>query len=95
MIDENYRLTQKLQIDPKLESAIQTKAQGLHSIWNTILRSHFSIWYVYYKSTIEDLQEKNSSTLGNYSRRLQDYSRLARAPSSLVMVQVLFKTSDL
>jgi hypothetical protein len=26
---------------------------------------------------IEDLQEKNSRTLGNYSRRLQDYSRIS------------------
>jgi hypothetical protein len=28
-------------------------------------------------STIEDLQEENSRTLGNYSRRLQDYSRIS------------------
>jgi hypothetical protein len=28
-------------------------------------------------SIIEDLQEKNSRTLGNYSRRLQDYSRIS------------------
>jgi hypothetical protein len=28
-------------------------------------------------STIEDLQEKNSGTLGNYSRRLQDYSQIS------------------
>jgi hypothetical protein len=28
-------------------------------------------------SIIEDLQEKNSMTLGNYSRRLQDYSRIS------------------
>jgi hypothetical protein len=29
-------------------------------------------------SIIEDLQEKNNSrTLGNYSRRLQDYSRIS------------------
>jgi hypothetical protein len=28
-------------------------------------------------STIEDLQEENSMTLGNYSRRLQDYSRIS------------------
>jgi hypothetical protein len=28
-------------------------------------------------STIEDLQEKNSGTLGNYLRRLQDYSRIS------------------
>jgi hypothetical protein len=28
-------------------------------------------------SIIEDLQEENSRTLGNYSRRLQDYSRIS------------------
>jgi hypothetical protein len=28
-------------------------------------------------STIEDLQEENSRTLGNYSRRLQDYLRIS------------------
>jgi hypothetical protein len=28
-------------------------------------------------SIIEDLQEKNSRTLGDYSRRLQDYSRIS------------------
>jgi hypothetical protein len=28
-------------------------------------------------SVIEDLQEQNSGTLGNYSRRLQDYSRIS------------------
>jgi hypothetical protein len=27
-------------------------------------------------SIVEDLQERNSMTLGNYSRRLQDYSRI-------------------
>jgi hypothetical protein len=27
--------------------------------------------------TVEDLQERNSRTLGNYSRRLQDYSRIS------------------
>jgi hypothetical protein len=26
---------------------------------------------------VEDLQERNSRTLGNYSRRLQDYSRIS------------------
>jgi hypothetical protein len=29
------------------------------------------------KSIIEDLQEKNSRALGNYSRRLQGYSRIS------------------
>jgi hypothetical protein len=28
-------------------------------------------------SIVEDLQEENSRTLGNYSRRLQDYSRIS------------------
>jgi hypothetical protein len=27
-------------------------------------------------SIVEDLQEQNSKTLGDYSRRLQDYSRI-------------------
>jgi hypothetical protein len=68
----------ELQIDPQLESTIRFKAQGLHSIWNAILRIAFSIWFLLQDnaSTIEDLQEENSGTLGNYSRRLQDYSRI-------------------
>jgi hypothetical protein len=28
-------------------------------------------------SIVEDLQERNSRTLGNYSKRLQDYSRIS------------------
>jgi hypothetical protein len=28
-------------------------------------------------SLVEDLQEQNSRTLGNYSRRLQDYSKIS------------------
>jgi hypothetical protein len=69
----------ELQIDPQLESMIRPKARGLHSIWNAILRIAFSIWFLLQDkaSTIEDLQEKNSRTLGNYSRRLQDYSRIS------------------
>jgi hypothetical protein len=72
------RLT-KLQIDPQLESMIRPKAWGLHSIWNAILRIAFSIWFLHQDntSTIEDLREKNSGTLRNYSRRLQDYSRIS------------------
>jgi hypothetical protein len=69
----------ELQIDPQLESTIRSKAQGLHSIWNVILRIAFSIWFLLQDraSTIEDLQEKNSRTLGNCSRRLQDYSQIS------------------
>jgi hypothetical protein len=69
----------ELQIDPQLESTIRPKARGLLSIWNAILRITFFIWFLLQdkESTIEDLQEKNSRTLGNYSRRLQDYSRIS------------------
>jgi hypothetical protein len=69
----------KLQIDPQLESMIRPKALGLHSIWNAILRNTFSIWLLLQDdaSTIEDLQEENSRMLGDYSRRLQDYSRIS------------------
>jgi hypothetical protein len=69
----------ELQIDPQLESTIRPKARGLHSIWNAILLIAFSIWFLLQDnaSVIEDLQEKNSRTLGNYSRRLQDYSRIS------------------
>jgi hypothetical protein len=68
-----------LQIDPQLESTIRPKARGLHSIWNAILRITFSIWFLLQDkvSSIEDHQEKNSRTLGNYSGRLQDYSRIS------------------
>jgi hypothetical protein len=72
------RLTE-LQIDPQLESTIRPKARGLHSIWNVILRIEFSIWFLHQDntSTIEDLQEKHSETLRDYSRRLQDYSKIS------------------
>jgi hypothetical protein len=48
-------------------------------IWNAILRNTFYIWFLLQDnaSIIEDLQEENSRTLGNYSRRLQDYSRMS------------------
>jgi hypothetical protein len=69
----------EFQIDPQLESTIRPKARGLHSIWNAILRIAFSIWFLLQDraGTIEDLQGKNLRTLGNCSRRLQDYSRIS------------------
>jgi hypothetical protein len=44
-----------------------------------IIRITFSIWFLRQDNTtaIEDLQEENSRTLGDYSRRLQDYSRIS------------------
>jgi hypothetical protein len=69
----------ELQIDPQLESMIRPKARGLHSIWNAILQITFFIWFLLQDnaSTIEDLQEEDSRTLGDYSRRLQNYSRIS------------------
>jgi hypothetical protein len=69
----------ELQIDPQLESMIRPKAQGLHSIWNATLRITFFIWFLLQDNTsiIEDLREENSRTLGDYSRRLQDYLRIS------------------
>jgi hypothetical protein len=69
----------ELRIDPQLEYTIRPKAQGLHSIWNAILRIAFSIWFLLQDnaSIVEDLQEENSRALGNYSRRLEDYSRIS------------------
>jgi hypothetical protein len=50
----------------------------LRPIWNAILQIAFSIWFLHQDntSTIEYLQEENSRKLGDYSRRLQDYSRI-------------------
>jgi hypothetical protein len=41
--------------------------------------SHFPYGFFFKDnaSTIEDLQEENSRMLGDYSRRLQDYSRIS------------------
>jgi hypothetical protein len=69
----------ELQIDPKLESAIRPKARGYISYEMRFSKSHFSIWFLHQNdtSTIEDLREKHSRTLGDYSRRLQDYSKIS------------------
>jgi hypothetical protein len=87
----------ELQIDPQLDSTIRPKPWGLYSIWNAILRIKFSIWFLLQDkaSTIEDLQEKNSKMLGNYSRRLKTTQGLARVPSSLGMLQVFLRTFGL
>jgi hypothetical protein len=36
----------------------------------------YKFWLQDNMSIVEDLQEGNSRTLGNYSRRFQDYSRI-------------------
>jgi hypothetical protein len=37
----------------------------------------YKLWFQDNTSIVEDLQEQNSRTLGDYSRRLQDYSRIS------------------
>jgi hypothetical protein len=37
----------------------------------------YKIWLQDNTGIIEDLQDENSRTLGNYSRRFQDYSRIS------------------
>jgi hypothetical protein len=37
----------------------------------------YKFWLQDNTSIVEDLQDGNSRTLGNYSRRLQDYSRIS------------------
>jgi hypothetical protein len=37
----------------------------------------YKLWLQDNTSIIEELQDKNSRTLGNYSRILQDYSRIS------------------
>jgi hypothetical protein len=87
----------ELQIDPQLESMIQPKAWGQHSIWNVILRIAFSIWLLLQDkaSTIEDLQEKNSRTLGTTREDFKTAQGSAGVPSSLGMLQVFLRTFGL
>jgi hypothetical protein len=66
----------KLQIDPHPESTTQPKARGLlHMECDFAIALPYK--FRFQDSIVEDLQEWNSRTLGNYSRRLQDYSRVS------------------
>jgi hypothetical protein len=68
----------ELQIDPQLEATTQPKARGLlHMECDFAIALPYKFPLQVNASIIEDLQEKNSRTLGNYSRRLQDYSRIS------------------
>jgi hypothetical protein len=68
----------ELQIDPQSETTTQPKARGLLR-----MECDFAIALPYTfrlqddMGIVEDLQERNSRTLGNYSRRLQDCSRIS------------------
>jgi hypothetical protein len=67
----------ELQIDPQQESTTQPKAQGLlHMECDFAIALPYKFRLQDNTSIVEDLQGRNSRTLGNYSRRLQDYSRI-------------------
>jgi hypothetical protein len=68
----------ELKIDPQPKSTTQPKARGLlHMECDFAIALPYKFRLQDNASIIEDLQEKNSRTLGNYSRRLQDYSRIS------------------
>jgi hypothetical protein len=70
-------ILQELQTDPQPESTTQPKAQGLlHMECDFAIALPYQFRLQNNAGIIEDLQEENSRTLGNYSRRLQDYSRI-------------------
>jgi hypothetical protein len=68
----------ELQIDPQPKSTTQPKARGLlHMECDFAIALPYRFRLQNNVSIIEDLREENSRMLGNYSRRLQDYSRIS------------------
>jgi hypothetical protein len=68
----------ELQIDPQPESTTQPKARGLlHMECDFAIALPYKSQLQNDAGIIEDIREENSRTLGNYSRRLQDYSRIS------------------
>jgi hypothetical protein len=74
-----YEITlPELQIDPQPESTTQPKAHGLlHMECDFAIALPYKFRLQDNTSIVEDLQEQNSRTLGDYSRRLQDYSKIS------------------
>jgi hypothetical protein len=68
----------ELRIDPQPESTTQTKAWGLlHIEWDFAIALPYKLRLQDNAGIVEDLQEQNSRTLGDYSRRLRDYSKIS------------------
>jgi hypothetical protein len=68
----------ELQIDPQPESTTQPKARGLlHMDCDFAIALPYKIRLRDNVSIVEGLHERNSRSLGDYSRRLQDYSRIS------------------
>jgi hypothetical protein len=67
----------ELQIDPRPESMTQPKARGLlHMECDFAIALPQQLRLQGNTGIVEDLREQNSGMLGNYSRRLQDYSKI-------------------
>jgi hypothetical protein len=68
----------ELQTDPQPESMTQPKARGLpHMECDFAITLPYKFRLQDNASIVEDLQERISRTLGNYSRRLQYYSGIS------------------
>jgi hypothetical protein len=68
----------ELQIDPQPDSTTQPKARGLlHVECDFAIALPYQLRLEGNTGIVEDLREQNSGTLGNYSRRLQDYSKIS------------------
>jgi hypothetical protein len=68
----------ELQIDPQPEFRTQLKARGLlHMECNFAIVLPYKLRLQDNMGIVEGLQEQNSRSLGDYSRRLQDYSKIS------------------
>jgi hypothetical protein len=68
----------ELQIDPQPESTTQPKARGLlHIKCDFVITLPYKLRLQDNTGIVEDLQGQNLRTLGDYSRRLQDYSKIS------------------
>jgi hypothetical protein len=68
----------ELHIDPQPESTTQPKARGLlHMECDFAIALPYQLRLQGNTGIVEDLREQNFGTLGNYLRRLQDYSKIS------------------
>jgi hypothetical protein len=68
----------ELQIDPQPESTTQSKARGLlHMECVFAIALPYQLRLQDNTGIVEDLREQNSRTLGDYSTRLRDYSKIS------------------
>jgi hypothetical protein len=86
----------KLQMDPQPESATQPKARGLlHMECDFAIALPYEFRLQDNTSIVEDQQEQHSRTLGTTREGLRIAQTSAGVHSSLGMLRVLLRTSDL